>query len=212
MPWCPDSLATSSFPSRKGVPPWTIQLELHYQKFHPQTWLTLAADDAIDSWFYRKVLQERDKQIAVYGEAHDSIQSALDAVLLRRYTRWGTIFALHGIRQIYLDTQLALHPAWTEPEALKGLEVGDYPLVSPVAAVGTVWPLPSEPPREDLLTTLHSIDHAILFDHETPESRRAQPSGWGRGLSSFCRAVDDTPAAPERDCALAAAWHNKACS
>ncbi|KAJ8291275.1 hypothetical protein OF846_005318 [Rhodotorula toruloides] len=77
--------------------------------------------------------------------------------------------------------EIASHPSWTELDVVNALEVGDYPLVMPAAPVGTVWSLPSEPPRQDLLTTLYSIDHAMLFDHETPESRRAQPSVWGGG-------------------------------
>ncbi|BGO96178.1 hypothetical protein NBRC10512_006669 [Rhodotorula toruloides] len=107
--------------------------------------------------------------------------AVIDEVVLRRQARWGALYALHAVRQLYIEQKVASHPSWTELDVVNALEVGDYPLVMPAAPVGTVWSLPSEPPRQDLLTTLYSIDHAMLFDHETPESRRAQPSVWGGG-------------------------------
>ncbi|BGP27256.1 hypothetical protein JCM10295v2_006220 [Rhodotorula toruloides] len=69
VPWCPESLDFGlNFPMGENRPPWTVQLELHYQKSHPQTWDVLAADDRIDSWFQGKVVEEQAKQFRHYGK------------------------------------------------------------------------------------------------------------------------------------------------
>lgn len=104
-PWFPDSLCVCrTFPPSEECPPWTLQLELHYQKFHPQVWGILGADDAIDSWFQGKATEEHAKQLREYGEVHKSVMAVIDEVVLRRQARWGALYGTLVLRVVLLPS------------------------------------------------------------------------------------------------------------
>ncbi|GAA5998867.1 uncharacterized protein JCM10292_005759 [Rhodotorula paludigena] len=138
---------------------WTLELECHYQKFHPSTWDILRADE----WLDDTACDDLAKEI-VHVEEEDragipgarlrlmDLRDTIEIIRRRRSARWWSLFSLDHARGTWITQQIDAHPEFTWQEVLYRCtppgNLNDRAISVPS---GSVWPLPIKPPRDNLL-------------------------------------------------------------
>ncbi|BGP41508.1 hypothetical protein JCM10450v2_005558 [Rhodotorula kratochvilovae] len=164
-------------------PPWTLELESHYQKFHPRIWYILGTDDALD----QRTIAEYQQRIATLAEisgcaAEDEtaeLEAALTELTRRWWGRWYALYGLYVAREAYLAYMAKQYPHLSLSDILyKHTEPGRMDGAAISVPVGKLWPLPIDPPEPNLITLVHSVDWSehILPDFRTPESDASERS------------------------------------
>ncbi|BGP20123.1 hypothetical protein JCM10213_000793 [Rhodosporidiobolus nylandii] len=100
---CPDA-------ELEALPPWLSELEAWYRLFHADTWIALGDDDYEDTWFLYDIIALEDEHkhealaAGAEGERWLMVFSERCALVeARRLIRWLRLYALHGIRELYLE-------------------------------------------------------------------------------------------------------------
>ncbi|BGP20523.1 hypothetical protein JCM10213_003786 [Rhodosporidiobolus nylandii] len=123
--------------------PWSAPLEAAYQIFHAGIWDVLDADDKEDHSFLRRLGRNIRAvhlcSVQCSKEKRRAWQRAADeaerVVSKRRIERWTKLYALHRIRQRYIEQQVA--KGLTRETAI--LRIPGTLSQAPVAAGGSVW-------------------------------------------------------------------------
>ncbi|BGP41543.1 hypothetical protein JCM10449v2_005534 [Rhodotorula kratochvilovae] len=205
--------------SRDKPPHWTIQLEAYYQRFHPDIWPILDADDDLDA----RAMRDLDARIAalaqVEGDAAEDetrrLQEALCAVRSRRSKRWYAFYGLHKQRVAFLAWFAQYRPRLSQQEILsKHTQAGYLGRLRPVRS-RSLWPIPLPPPAEDNLVTLSMfgrVDWKQYLLPDMPSAKADAPRRLGIQLdgppahsSSGSGASDTPPGSAEREAAGTAA-------
>ncbi|BGP14528.1 hypothetical protein JCM10213v2_002477 [Rhodosporidiobolus nylandii] len=135
-----------------ALPPWSRELEAWYQLFHPYTWALLENDDREDSACLAG-LEELRKVVRPFAQACGdsgrewwiSLHDAMREVKGRRLMRWMRLYALHGIRKVFLT--LARDGLFGPSDTAILSNLPPCERLKPLPALsGSVWPLPTSPP------------------------------------------------------------------
>ncbi|GAA5995282.1 hypothetical protein JCM11641_000899 [Rhodosporidiobolus odoratus] len=181
---------------------WNLELESHYQKFHPNTWRILEVDE-MDDWKYRYALvrmvstpshpvpwadafKDDLETRAVWTQRFDDVA---DRILLRA----AAFYALHEARCVYFEHQRK--SGKTDAEIIRTLPAG-RPENWSTMRNSSLWPLPACPPPVPGLTI---VTRANAQQYRLPPAPLPISSPTLQSLDDSAATEDATKASAEQN-------------
>ncbi|GAA6041469.1 hypothetical protein JCM8097_001892 [Rhodosporidiobolus ruineniae] len=211
-PWWDVDLASSRSKVRNDAPPWSLSLESYYSMLHPTTWTILGAAYEKQKAYilsladWRKARRREGASEAETSRLWAELVEGMD-VVERMFCR---LYALHFVRNRYLERYRLLAPEWDDAKILEvtlsfETTIRDGRCLCAMPA-HSVWPLPLPcPPSSTRLVILDNIPDSDLGPYTVPALSRTYTRTFSpMPLPTFCELYAARLPPPVRRSALPA--------
>ncbi|GAA6030237.1 hypothetical protein JCM8097_009003 [Rhodosporidiobolus ruineniae] len=132
---------------REDIPPWSLTLESFYGMYHPATWVLLERDQSEQKAYLFLLALWRAQKIEEDGEPSEGgeLWEEMVAVQKQMSTRFAKLYALHYVRNRYLDFYRAVASGMSDGEIIYAtLQLEDNKICE--VPQNSLWPLPCSIP------------------------------------------------------------------